>query len=63
MTEYMFKIIDMMNKLLVIRVNYKKRFFNNYSKKPFCQYFNFQPNQDSFSVKHIKFEKQEAPKK
>ena len=53
----------MMDKLLVIRVNYKKRFFNNYSKKPFCQYFNFQPNQDSFSVKHIKFEKQKAPKK
>ena len=43
----------MMDWLLVIRVNYKNSYLNNYSDKLFCQTycFNFQPNKDSFFVK------------
>ena len=46
--------------LLLIIVNYKKT-VNNYLKKHSCQAcFNFRSNQDSFFVKHIKFEKCKA---
>ena len=44
--------MDVMDYLLVIRVNYKKKnsFLNYYLEKPFCQAncFNFQSNQDNF---------------
>ena len=45
--------MDVMDYLLVIKVNYKKSYFNNYSQKPFCQAncFNFQSLQDSFFYK------------
>ena len=63
--------MDMTDKLLDIRVNYKKKnkkkngYLNNYSKKFFCQAycFNFQSSQASFFVRHIKFEKRKALKK
>ena len=48
---------------MVIRVNYKKNsYLNNYPEKLFCQAncFNFQSNQDSIFIKHIKFEKRKA---
>ena len=43
----------------------KSSYLNTYSKKLFCQKycFNFQSNQESFFVKHIKFEKRKALKK
>ena len=70
MTKYIFKTMDMTDKLLDIRVNYKQKtkkngYLNNYSKKFFCQAycFNFQSNQASFFVRHIKFEKRKALKK
>ena len=50
---------------MVIRINYQKSYFNNYSEKLFCRAycFNGQFNQDSFFIKHIKFEKRKALKK
>ena len=45
--------MEMMNQLLVARVNYKKNsYLNNYSEKLFCRAncFNFQSNQDSYIV-------------
>ena len=64
MTRYMQKKMDMMDQLVVIRVNCKKKLFC----QAYC--FNFQSNQDSFHVKlvfrllawHIKFEKHRALK-
>ena len=61
--------MHVMDWLLVIRVSYKKSYLNNYSEQIFCQAncFNFQSNQDSFSVRllasHIKFEKRKELKK
>ena len=52
-TKYIFKVMEMMDQLLVARVNYKKNsYLNNYSKKLFCRAncFNFQSNQDSYIV-------------
>ena len=40
----------------------KNSYLNNYFKNFFCRayYFSFQSNQDSFFVKHVKFEKRKA---
>ena len=50
---------------MVIRINYQKSYLNNYSEKLFCRAYccNGQFNQDSFSIKHIKFEKRKTLKK
>ena len=57
MVKYTFKIIDMIDLLFVIRVNYKKKnsYANNYLKKAFCQAncFNFFSSQDIFFVKYF----------
>ena len=60
--------MDVMDKLLVARVNYttKKTFILiTIKKKLFCQanYSNFLSGLNSFFVKHIKFENQKALKK
>ena len=43
----------------------KNSYLNNYSEKLFCEAycFNFQSNQGTFFVKHIKFEKRKALRK
>ena len=61
--KYTSKTMDVMDKLLVARVNYtnKKTFILiTIKKKLFCQanYFNFLSGLNSFFIKHIKFEKQ-----
>ena len=71
MAKYAFKTIDMMDQLLVIRVNYKKTV--NYLEKFSCQAycFNFQSNKDGLFVKHVvrllnwhvRFKKRKALKK
>ena len=56
MTKYAFKTVNMMDELLVIRINLKKNsHLNNYLKKLFCQAYcsNFFSSQNSIFFKHI----------
>ena len=54
--------MHVMDYFLVIGVIYKNICLNNYSEKLFCQRdcFTCQSNQDSYFVKHIKFENRKA---
>ena len=64
--KYISKTMDVMDQLLVTKVNYKRNsYLDNYLQKLLCQAccFNFFSSQNSFFVKHIKFEKRKILKK
>ena len=63
--QWTWQISSWILELIINKKQKKNGYLNNYSKKFFCQAycFNFQSNQASFFVRHIKFEKRKALKK